>query len=155
MRYLFFILLLLVFTQCEKFVMDRDFPLYLQNNSIRSVRAYSNDDINYSALYPDTSISDFKMRLSVEVHSGERKTIAGGSAPWKSTFEVSVPYDTFSIFVFEVDTLQAYSWNEIIEDYKVLQRYDLSLEDLERLDYKLSYPPDAKMSGVKMYPPYP
>ena len=66
-----------------------------------------------------------------------------------------MPGDTLSIYLFHVDTLAKYSIDEIREDYKVLQRYDLSLEDLEHLDYKLSYPPDAKMSGVKMYPPYP
>ena len=41
---------------------------------------------------------------------------------------------------------------EVRKGYKVLARYDLSLEDLERLNFELSYPPDNRMQGIKMYP---
>jgi len=134
--------------------MDRKYPLYVQNNSDHSIKVYFNDNSDYLALYPDTLLSGYTDRLR-EILIGENVSVAGGSASWKDVFKVTVPFDTLSLFVFHTDTLNKYSWAEVQTSYKILKRYDLSLEDLEHLDYKLSYPPDAKMSGVKMYPPYP
>ncbi|MDR1272999.1 MAG: hypothetical protein LBK12_00465, partial [Odoribacteraceae bacterium] len=69
------------------------------------------------------------------------------------------PRDTASIYIFNQDTLNAYPWEEIQRDYKILQRYDLSLENFHELENEygipvITYPPDARMRHVKMYPPY-
>jgi len=39
-------------------------------------------------------------------------------------------------------------------DSVFLQRYDLTIRDLDILDWTLSYPPDERMKNIKMYPPY-
>jgi hypothetical protein len=67
--------------------------------------------------------------------------------------------DTLSVYYFHSDTLAKYSWEEIRRDYKVLRRYDLSVEDVKKLYNKYSvpeipYPPDARMKDMKMWPPY-
>ena len=36
----------------------------------------------------------------------------------------------------------------------ILRSYYLTLEDLQRLDWKITYPPTETMRDVKMYPPY-
>jgi hypothetical protein len=51
------------------------------------------------------------------------------------------------IYIFNQDTLNKYTWEEIQREYKVLQRYDLSSEDINLLynKYKvpeIPYPPD-------------
>lgn len=65
-----------------------------------------------------------------------------------------LPQDTLSMYFFAQDTLNKYSWEEIQAGYKVLQRYDISLQDLIRLDYTIAYPPDERMKHIKMYPPF-
>ena len=72
---------------------------------------------------------------------------------WEEEIE-SLPKDTLSIFIFSTDTLNKYSWEEVRRDYKILRRYDLSIQDLELLDYKVYYPPTPAMSRMKMYPKY-
>ena len=39
-------------------------------------------------------------------------------------------------------------------DSVFLQRYDLTIKELDRLGWKLTYPPDERMSDMMMYPPY-
>ncbi|SQA93841.1 hypothetical protein [Capnocytophaga ochracea] len=72
---------------------------------------------------------------------------------WRDIFK-ELPKDTLSIFIFNTDTLNKYSWEEVRRDYKILKRYDLSIQDLELLDYKVYYPPTPAMSQMKMYPKY-
>ncbi len=48
--------------------------------------------------------------------------------------------DSLMFFVFSVDTLNKYSWEEIREDYKILKRYDLSISDLDSLNWTITYP---------------
>ena len=62
--------------------------------------------------------------------------------------------DTLHYFIFDADTINAYSWNEIKEGYKILRRYDLSGNDIELLKESITYPPSPKMRDMKMYPPY-
>ena len=44
------------------------------------------------------------------------------------------------VFFFDRDTILHYSWEEVRADYKVLRRYDLSLSDLEAMDWTVEYP---------------
>ena len=43
-------------------------------------------------------------------------------------------------YVFSVDTLEKYSWEEIREGYKILKRYDLSYDDMDSLNWTITYP---------------
>src|SRR5690606_31507629 len=62
--------------------------------------------------------------------------------------------DTLSFVIFDIDTLEKYSWDIVKKNYMVLQRHDLSIYDLQKLDYTLYYPPNEAMRNMKMYPPY-
>ena len=62
--------------------------------------------------------------------------------------------DTLHYFIIDLDTLNTYSWEEIKEGYKILQRYDLGGRDIESLNYTIPYPPTEAMRDMKMYPPY-
>jgi hypothetical protein len=59
-----------------------------------------------------------------------------------------------SIYIFDANVLATFSWGTIEKNYMVLQRYDLTKEDLQRLNWELTYPPNEAMKDVKMYPPY-
>lgn len=68
--------------------------------------------------------------------------------------ELGICYDTLIVFVFDADTLEAVGWDVVCSEYKVLQRYDLSLENLQDLDFKLCFPPSEAMKHIHMWPPY-
>jgi len=69
--------------------------------------------------------------------------------------KVIIPSDTLMIFVFDGKVLKEKPWNEIFHNYLVLQRFDLSLSDLKKLNWTITYPPTEEMKDVKMYPRYP
>ena len=106
-------------------------------------------------VYPDTSLDLDTFSFKLIIEPGETADIIKASSVKISEIIEDLPADTLSVYLFHIDTLKNNTWSDVRDGYKLLKRYDLSLEDLEYLDYKLSYPPDAKMSGVKMYPPYP
>ena len=56
---------------------------------------------------------------------------------------------TYTVFVFP----EYYNTKIDYDEYKLV-RYDLTFRDLQSLDYHVYYPPNEKMSGVKMDPPY-
>ena len=67
-------------------------------------------------------------------------------------------YDTLKLFIFDYAKIMNY--NSSVRPYNVpfdsvfLQRYDLTIKDLDNIGWKLSYPPDERMKDIKMYPPY-
>ena len=63
--------------------------------------------------------------------------------------------DTLYIFIFEEDVLANHSWADVVDKKLILQRYDLSLKDLQQLNWQISYPPSEQMKDMKMYPPFP
>ena len=62
--------------------------------------------------------------------------------------------DTVIIFIFHTDTLLKYSWDEVREDYKILKRYDISWQEMERLRGDIHYPPTVAEKYIRQYPPY-
>ena len=44
------------------------------------------------------------------------------------------------IFLFKKSELDNYSWEEVQNDYRILKRYDLSLQDLENNNWTIEYP---------------
>ena len=62
--------------------------------------------------------------------------------------------DTISCFLFEKSVVESYPWDYIVKHYCVLQRYDLSKDDIKRLNYQIPYPPSKEMADMHMYPRY-
>mgnify|MGYP007112203203 CR=1 FL=1 len=71
---------------------------------------------------------------------------------WESFFGDPhiVNSDTLRIYILDADILE--SKKDIPKS--IIQRYDLSLKDLQRLNWTLAYPPTVSMSNIKMWPPY-
>jgi len=44
------------------------------------------------------------------------------------------------LIVYSIDTLNHYSFEQIREEYKILKRYELSVEELENSDWIVTYP---------------
>jgi len=118
-----------------------------ENNSTRDVYIYLGIEKYTGGLsYPDTAVS--RVRVGTLFRQGESFSYSYSTRkedPW---------VNTLSLYIFDADTFNMYDWEEIKDGYKILQRYDISPENLKALKYKISYPPDERMKNIKMYPPY-
>jgi len=56
--------------------------------------------------------------------------------------------ETLGIYIFDAIELE----QEL--KFKTLKRYDLTLEDLRKLDWIVTYPPTEAMKDITMHPPY-
>lgn len=111
-----------------------------------------NYGLNLTPVYPDTTLREFQEH-SYKIQPNEKyDLIATVNRTWDEKYNEDFPADTMSIFVLHADTFNLHDWSTIREDYKILIRYDLSLDDLKRLNYNIYYPPTPEMEGIKMYP---
>ena len=71
-------------------------------------------------------------------------------------YEHSLGHKILMVFVFDADTIDYYGWSYIRDNHINItkQRYDLSLDDLIKLDFILQFPPTEEMRNIKMWPPY-
>ncbi|MDR3244939.1 MAG: hypothetical protein LBT50_00720 [Prevotellaceae bacterium] len=132
------------------------YDVYYVNNTSFDMYYYVAFGDKENSVYPDILISFNKEELG-RIKAQSYFVLA----TWKSIESLidKIPSDTLSIYYFHPDTLNKYSWKEIQQGYKVLRRYDLSIEDIHSLknEYdvpEIPYPPTEAMKNMKMYPPY-
>lgn len=61
---------------------------------------------------------------------------------WESVFNygVQIPSDTLMVYFFDAAVIENEEWNSVVHGYKILKRYDLSLDDLKRTNWAVTYP---------------
>lgn len=151
MMFFFAPLLILGLSSCKNSNFpDRFYDIQLENRSNSTIKAYL--ALGTEFVHPDTSIELNSPISGFRTIETNNSTYFDSRIQWKEIFETYLPDDTLSVFIFDVDTLDYYDWDTIRRYYKILRRYDLSLENLKQLDFKISYPPTAEMVGMKMYP---
>ena len=74
----------------------------------------------------------------------------GGS--WNRRINDGNGYVSFYVIDPSTRALLESSYTE--EEYPVIVRYDLTINDLEELNYRVVYPPSEQMQSVHMWPPY-
>lgn len=96
-------------------------------------------DISYQLglVYPDTTIPNEESNL-LRLEPGSKR-------PHDYETEIEefieqLPGDTLSVFFFDDDTLGRYSFEEIQNNYSILIRKDVSIEDLRRNQFTVSFP---------------
>jgi hypothetical protein len=106
-------------------------------------------------MYPDTMLShDF---FFTTIEPGE--TVSDAITNWgrnntmRALYE-ALPSDTICYFFIDADTIAHYGRINVCDDYRILVRYDLSVDDVEVLQETIPYPPSPAMRYMKMYPPY-
>lgn len=139
--YLNILFITLSSTMCENLVSDKEYPLYLINNAPHSVGYYLALGDGYATtVYPDTTLPLKNIFSDVIIKPGQKAIIYNGHLSWDKAFKVFLPKDTLSAFIFHADTLNKFTWEEIRVGYRILKRYDLSLDDLKRMDFTITYP---------------
>jgi hypothetical protein len=121
---------------CENPPFDRYYPIDIQNNSTHSITFYVPTP-GFRQLYPDTTLPLAKPSMQI-VPSGESRS-EYSSYPWEQAI-LEYPADTLSIYLFHFDTLNTNTWDQIRAGYKVLRRYDLSIQDLQNRNFRINYP---------------
>jgi hypothetical protein len=114
-------------SSCEKLV-DHVYSIKIQNNTAEVIQFYA------SYTYPDTTIVNEKPRLKIAYPSSY--------SYWdsKEKWEDILPSDTISMYILSKDTVDKYSWDLIRSGNKILKRYDLSIKDLEKQNWTITYP---------------
>ena len=144
-----FKILALCFFSCE-IKMDKVYFITLENNSESRLDFHVASESS-PVIYPDTILPVNMEDLSLP---NITRTVHWSSfTRWEEVIN-SLPSDTLSIYFFHPDTLSTYDWSEIRNEYKILKRYDCSIEDLQNLNFKISYPPTTEMQTIRQYPPY-
>ncbi len=110
---------------------DRVYRFWVKNNSQKSIAFL----VSYN--YPDTIIPDAYNKIR-GVSPGS-KTSYDSKEKWEDVFS-KLPADTLSIFIFDGDTLSKYDWQVVRNNYKILKRYDISLDDLYNNNGIIAYP---------------
>jgi hypothetical protein len=118
---------------------DHYFVLSIKNNSDTSIY------YTYSTLYPDTAVD-----TSVYIPSGSTRTPSEVINPGQTYavfaiislqgYFATIPSDTLEIFIYDAKLVQTTPWDSVAAKYLVLKRYDLSLQDLEKMNGIVTYP---------------
>lgn len=58
------------------------------------------------------------------------------------------------LFIVKIKDVQEYGWVEVAKKNMILQRYDITDFDMEKINYRISFPPSPSMVNVSMWPPY-
>lgn len=115
--------------------------------------------------YPDTTASAYKVLYQPNIYKTKVNTIneeALNRLFTKTTYEAAftddgqgsmIRNDTLMVFVFDAERLENREPKVHVSNY-LLVRYDLSLLDLQRLNWLLVYPPSESMKTIKMWPRY-
>lgn len=98
--------------------------------------------------YPDTTLPLSKVPAKGVL--ANKKFHVDKREPWGKEIDDLV-HDTLSIYFFAEHTFQDSSWEVVSSEYSVLLRYDLSLNDLERINYIIPYPSNETMKGIRMF----
>lgn len=106
-------------------VPDKGTYIQIYNNSNHTIIA------NYSEEYPDTS-------LNIIYSICELQPFTNCESYMHYEFKIN-SHDTLQIFITDVDTLKKYGIDTCKQEYKILKRYDLSIEDLEQMNWKIIY----------------
>jgi hypothetical protein len=122
-------LILLLFNSCADQPEIHHY-IDLVNNTNNSYYAFP----SYNS--PDTLFYSFES--ATEILPNEIKGI-GSIIGWENLIE-TIEDKTLIIFLVDKDTLTKYSNNDIVNNYRISRRYDLTVTELDSLDWTITYP---------------
>lgn len=147
------IFVILFLSGCEKFV---GFGYHFYDDNRLSVYCYIPDWDDNSP--KDTLINFSKEDLwNLSLCLGEDNVFHGNISYGLGTLDKlysSWNADTVSFFIFDKDVVDNTPWADVVQNYMVLQRYDFTKADLERIRCQIYYPPTEAMKDIRMWPRY-
>jgi hypothetical protein len=111
-----------------------DFRLKVVNNSNKSIYA------DYYQSYPDTTLAANSKFGNFDKKVNPNGTITlGRGGTWERAFKEDIQQKIL-VFIFDASIVENTPWDTIRSKYLVLKRYDLTLKDLDSLNFKAAYP---------------
>jgi hypothetical protein len=123
--------------------------IYFLNKTSRTLYVKKEDSVILSRYNGYPYSDSYKVLPNENNYTAFFNVFSGRSDCYENTLK-----DTLYVFIFEEDVLANHSWADVVDKNLVLQRYDLSLKDLQQLNWQISYPPSELMKDMKMYPPF-
>ena len=122
------IILIFIYFSCHPM---HDSKFLIRNNSDSSVY------FAFSYSYPDTSMSGIN---SIPYYKGNlwQKLLAH-----EGKFEATGVFDlnpTTFVFIFDAQTIENTPWDTIVKHYIMLKRYQLTINDMEKKNWIITYP---------------
>jgi hypothetical protein len=91
----------------------------------------------FSYSYPDTSLSRIN---SVPHYNGNMwQKLLAHEGKYETTGVFDLNPTTF-VFIFDAHTIETTPWDTIVKHYNILKRYQLTKDDMEKLDWVITYP---------------
>ena len=132
MKYLLIIILMLFLNSCDTF-----YYIEVVNESDKPIKHFLAMGGEFGSSYPDSLPDTDKYVFQI---LPSKTYLYQSRSPWSEVFtDVKLPKDTLSVYFFSPDTLNAYSWQRVRREDKFLKRYDLSVEDLNRSNFKIVF----------------
>ena len=123
---------------CEEppFFVEKFYAVMVTNNSSAEIRVLLADE-HAATQYPDTTLPASKPAL--------QKAPVGKSCyfDYRTPIEENIeklPADTLSVYFIDNAVYETEPWDSVRIHYKILKRLDLSIADLQALNYKITYP---------------
>lgn len=135
LKYLFLGLYCFSLFNCpDKDEFNPDSTLIIINNSAESVVEYREySELEDTTLQVSSPFTSQKIINVSEILPGARIEIPQESEAIKRL-------GVMHLYLINKDTLEQAPWQRIRDEYLILRRYDLTLEDLEALDWTVEYP---------------
>lgn len=130
-----FIYFLLIATTCNKEDVNCHKHILIVNNSYNAI--YFDYSLNYPdtiTLYPNPSLDPDYFKIE---GNSSKKDI------YRDCIEDNLltnPEETIMYFIYDAHTLETIPWDTVVKNYMILKRYDLHLEDLQAMDWIITYP---------------
>lgn len=158
------------FSGCGDSEYEYDDYFYATNNSSQPVVCYMALGIPEIAptAYPDTMLPPFcyipdrKVEYTHYLVLSETPlfVLLGSKESYINKFRfkeiesLGIGVDTVSVFFINADTLLMKGYNYVRDNYRILIRYDVSMDEFRRDPQIFHFPPSEDIKDVKMYPSY-
>lgn len=108
----------------------------LINNSDKTIR------LTTSVSYPDSTILDGIGVTSYILAPGESRKVGNKNACYETELQYGQmnKHNVLMIFLFDEEVFKKYTFDEIREKRMWLKKYDMRLEDFQRMDWIITYP---------------
>jgi hypothetical protein len=111
-----------------------DFRLKVVNNSNKSIYA------DFYESHPDTTLGFNSHFRNIDKKVSPNGTITlGRGGTWERAYKEDIQQKLL-VFIFDAGIVENTPWDTIRSKYLVLKRYDLTLKDLDSLNFKVTYP---------------
>lgn len=128
------IVILLSVVSCENVIGESFYSIAVKNKSSSEIRVYIADNALHH--YPDTLLPILKP--SLQKAAVNRSVYFTSQISWEDILK-KIPSNILSVYIIDNEVYENESWDSIRIHYKVLNRLDLSIEELKDLDWKITY----------------